>query len=54
MDFVFQSMDEVSARMILNWRYEPPYDYYNPDPYDGKPFILMIRIKQYDWQPVLQ
>lgn len=27
----FRSMDEASARAILTWQYEPPYDLYNPD-----------------------
>ena len=25
-------MTEACARMALGWRYEPPYDFYNPDP----------------------
>jgi len=28
--FTFQPMDEGSARAILRWRYDPPYDLYNP------------------------
>ena len=31
-DFIFQPIDEASARTVLTWRYPPPYDYYNPNP----------------------
>ena len=30
--FRFEAMSESAARSILAWRYEPPYDFYNPDP----------------------
>ena len=29
MNFTFRLLDENSARMILNWQYEPPSDLYN-------------------------
>jgi ribosomal-protein-alanine N-acetyltransferase len=29
MAFVFEPMDENTARAVLGWRYEPPYDLYN-------------------------
>jgi len=29
MNYLFNKMDEISARAILGWRYEPPYDIYN-------------------------
>ena len=28
----FQPMDRGRARSVLRWRYDPPYDYYNPLP----------------------
>lgn len=28
----FRTMDEASARQIVSWRYDPPYDMYNCDP----------------------
>ncbi|MDD2694607.1 MAG: GNAT family protein [Anaerolineales bacterium] len=28
----FKPMDSDSARLVLHWRYDPPYDFYNPDP----------------------
>ena len=30
MAFTFRPMDEVSARAISGWRYDTPYDVYNP------------------------
>jgi [ribosomal protein S18]-alanine N-acetyltransferase len=30
--FRFEKMNESCARTALNWRYEPPYDFYNHDP----------------------
>jgi RimJ/RimL family protein N-acetyltransferase len=29
MSYIFNKMDEISARAILGWRYDPPYDIYN-------------------------
>lgn len=29
MSYIFKKMDEISARAILGWRYDPPYDIYN-------------------------
>jgi ribosomal-protein-alanine N-acetyltransferase len=39
MDLSFQVMDEASARKTLTWRYEPPYDFYNPNPEKAKETI---------------
>lgn len=32
MKLTFHIIDEQTARYILTWRYEPPYDFYNSDP----------------------
>ena len=34
MPFTFHPMDQANARTILNWRYDAPYDLYNPDSED--------------------
>lgn len=43
MPFMFRLLDENSARTILNWQYEPPYDLYNlasPNPEDILRYLL--------------
>ncbi len=30
--FTFRTMDEASARKVVSWRYDPPYEMYNCDP----------------------
>lgn len=43
MSFTFRPLDENSARAILNWQYEPPYDMYNlasSDPEDILRYLL--------------
>jgi [ribosomal protein S18]-alanine N-acetyltransferase len=43
MSFTFRSLDEHSARAILGWQYEPPYDIYNlesAEPEDTLGYLL--------------
>jgi RimJ/RimL family protein N-acetyltransferase len=43
MSFTFRPLEESSARMILGWQYEPPYDIYNlgsADPEDTLRYLL--------------
>ena len=35
-------MDDASARTILSWRYEPPYDFYNLNPDDAEEAIRAL------------
>jgi ribosomal-protein-alanine N-acetyltransferase len=39
MDLSFQPMDEARARKSLTWRYEPPYDFYNPNPDEAEEIV---------------
>jgi [ribosomal protein S18]-alanine N-acetyltransferase len=36
----FEVMTEANARSALNWRYDPPYDFYNHDPVKLDELIL--------------
>jgi [ribosomal protein S18]-alanine N-acetyltransferase len=29
--YSFRAMDDADAREVADWRYEPPYDFYDPD-----------------------
>ena len=43
MTFTFRPLDENSAKAILNWHYEPPYDVYDlasSDPEDTLQYLL--------------
>jgi RimJ/RimL family protein N-acetyltransferase len=42
MSYRFQPVDESTARAILAWQYEPPYDFYNPDPSAGRHGIELL------------
>jgi len=40
--FTFRPMDEASARQILAWRYEPPYDTYNANADKAEEFVQVL------------
>jgi len=42
MHFVFQPMDEASARVIFTWRYNAPYDIYNADAGEADAFVQAL------------
>jgi GNAT superfamily N-acetyltransferase len=49
MHFTFRPMDEASARAILCWRYDPPYEVYNlgPDPEGTELGLLLDAANRY-------
>lgn len=42
MTLVFQPMDETSARAILDWRYDTPYDVYNTDVEEADEYVRSL------------
>ncbi|MBN1978586.1 MAG: GNAT family N-acetyltransferase [Anaerolineae bacterium] len=51
-DLTFRPMDEASAREILTWRYEPPYDIYNEDPDKAGPFVQTLLDPAYAYHTI--
>lgn len=45
--FTFRKMDEVCAREIIGWQYEPPYDIYNCSPNEVDDHIQWLLTPQY-------
>lgn len=42
MQLVFQPMDVAAAREVVRWRYEPPYDIYNPPEGDDDAIVAFL------------
>jgi ribosomal-protein-alanine N-acetyltransferase len=51
-NLTFQPMNEASAREILTWRYEPPYDLYNEDPDKAEPFVQALLDPAYAYHTI--
>jgi RimJ/RimL family protein N-acetyltransferase len=51
-DLTFRQMDESSAREIVAWRYDPPYDVYNCDPDETETIVQCFLTPQYRYYSV--
>ena len=51
-NLTFKPMDEPSAREILTWRYEPPYDIYNANPGGADAFVQALLDPAYAYHAI--
>ncbi len=50
--FRFEKLNHGSAQQIAKWQYDPPYDFYNPDPNKLIEFVQSLLITRYRYHSV--